>query len=99
MLLTSFKVSGLSISIVFHYVSSLPFFDVTVPSSIFAFHHENGNDGCPPGIRKMFVGCCLLKMEILKCPGLGSFHIEKRNNLFISKKCFFFKEKNFSQGK
>jgi hypothetical protein len=68
-------------------VSSLPFFHVTLPSSIFAFHHENGNDGCPPGIRKMFVGCCLLKMEILKCSGLGSFHIEKRNNLFISKKC------------
>lgn len=35
-----FKVSGLSRPIVFHYVSSLPFFHVTLPPSIFAFHHH-----------------------------------------------------------
>jgi hypothetical protein len=46
---------------------------------------KNGSDGCPPGTLKMFVGCCIFKMEILKCSGLGSFHIKKMNNLFISK--------------
>jgi hypothetical protein len=61
---------------------------VKICQELFSRRNENGNDGCPPGILKMFVGCCILTMEILKCSGLGSFHIEKRNNLFISKKCF-----------
>lgn len=51
-----------------------------ISQELFSGPNENGNDGCPPGILKMFVGCCILKNEILKCSGLGSFHIDKRNN-------------------
>jgi hypothetical protein len=57
---------------------------IKISQELFSRPNENGNDGCSLGILKMFVGCCILKTEILKCSGLGSFHVEKRDNLFIS---------------